>query len=86
MTASDAPLDPARPDGSAAALARLAQEAWDAEMASQPVSATALGDRRFDDRLRPNGPGAIANDVDRATRLIRRAEAIDPDASTPPIA
>ncbi|HEY7971132.1 MAG TPA: DUF885 family protein, partial [Candidatus Limnocylindrales bacterium] len=64
--------------GSRAALASLAQEAWDAEMASQPVSATSLGDRRFDDRLRPNGPDAIAADVATASRLIERAGAIDP--------
>src|SRR6478609_4974870 len=61
-----------------AALGSLAQEAWDAEMASQPVTATSLGDRRFDDRLRPNGPDAIAKDIATASRLIERAEAIDP--------
>src|SRR6478609_8970673 len=61
-----------------AALASLAQEAWDAEMASQPIFATSLGDRRFDDRLRPNGPDALAADVATASRLIERAEAIDP--------
>jgi len=79
MTESEPPVDSPRPEEPAAVLARLAEEAWDAEMASQPVFATSLGDRRFDDRLRPNGPRAIADDVDRATDLIRRAEAIDPD-------
>ena len=69
---------PTRPSGADAALAGLAQEAWDAEMASQPVFATSLGDRRFDDRLRPNGPDAIATDVAMASSLIARAEAIDP--------
>jgi uncharacterized protein (DUF885 family) len=66
-----------RPDAGAA-LAGLAQEAWDAEMASQPVFATSLGDRRFDDRLRPNGPDAVAADIATASSLIERAEAIDP--------
>src|SRR3954469_14833121 len=80
MTASDAPIDPARLDHPAVALARLAEEAGGGGKASQPVAATALGDRRFDDRLRPNGRGAIAADVDRATDLIRRAEALDPNA------
>ena len=74
---TESPSDPARP-GANAALAGLAQEAWDAEMASQPVFATSLGDRRFDDRLRPNGPDAIATDVAMASSLIARAEAIDP--------
>src|SRR6476469_4163920 len=64
--------------GAGAALASLAQEAWDAEMASQPIFATSLGDRRFDERLRPNGPDAIAADVATASSLIERAEAIDP--------
>src|SRR4051794_22022620 len=68
---------PDRP-GAGAALASLAQEAWDAEMASQPIFATSLGDRRFDDRLRPNGPDALAADLATATSLIERAEAIDP--------
>ena len=47
-------------------------------MAAHPVAATALGDRRFDDRLRANGPGAIAADVARLTGLTARVEAIEP--------
>ncbi len=47
-------------------------------MAAHPVAATALGDRRFDDRLRANGPGAIAADVARLTGLTTRVEAIEP--------
>src|SRR6185369_4614535 len=78
MTESEPPVDSPRPEEPAAVLASLAQEAWDAEMASQPVFATSLGDRRFDDRLRPNGPDAIAADVAMASSLIERAEAIDP--------
>jgi uncharacterized protein (DUF885 family) len=55
---------------------------WDSQMAAHPVYATALGDRRFDDRLRDNGPGALAADAARLTEWLRRAEAIEP-ASLP---
>jgi uncharacterized protein (DUF885 family) len=61
-----------------APLAALAAEAWDSQMAAHPVYATALGDRRFDDRLRTNGPGAIAADAARLGELATRARAIDP--------
>jgi len=59
-------------------LASLAAEAWDSQMAAHPVYATALGDRRFDDRLRANGPGALDDDRARLTGLLARATAIDP--------
>ncbi|HEX2756558.1 MAG TPA: DUF885 domain-containing protein [Candidatus Limnocylindrales bacterium] len=59
-------------------LASLAAEAWDSQMAAHPVLATALGDRRFDDRLRKNGPGAGAADAARLSGLSHRAAAIDP--------
>jgi uncharacterized protein (DUF885 family) len=52
-------------------------------MASHPVEATALGDRRFDDRLRPNGPGALEAEAERLDAALRRAEAIDPRSLSP---
>src|SRR5215207_7095951 len=64
--------------GPAAALASLAAEAWDSQMAAHPLYATALGDRRFDARLRANGPGAIEADVARLTGLLDRTTSIDP--------
>ncbi len=77
--------DPTVPDEPAAdpavdpvvRLATLATEAWDSQMAAHPLYATSLGDRRFDDRLRANGPGAIENDVARLRALRDRATAID---------
>ena len=69
----------ASPDATAP-LAALAAEAWDSQMAAHPVYATALGDRRFDDRLRSNAPGAIAADAARLGELAARARAIDPAA------
>src|SRR4051812_26418005 len=59
------------------ALADLAQRVWDGHMAAHPVYATALGDRRFDDRLRANGPGAIEDDVRRLSSALDEARAID---------
>ncbi len=59
-------------------LAALAAHAWDQQMEAHPVFATALGDRRFDDRLRPNGPGAGEAHAERLDALARRTAAIDP--------
>ena len=61
-----------------ARLGAAAADAWDRYLAARPETATALGDRRFDERLRPNGPDAIATDVAWLTAAIRQAEAIDP--------
>ena len=60
------------------ALADLAAEAWEQVIAAQPVYATAIGDRRFDDRLRANDPGAIDRETAELAALAARAEAIDP--------
>jgi uncharacterized protein (DUF885 family) len=61
-----------------ARLAALAEAAWDSQMAAHPLYATSLGDRRFDDRLRDNGPGALATDATRLAGWLGQAEAIDP--------
>ena len=70
--------DPTAPTDSTADLASLAADAWDSQMAAHPVYATALGDRRFDDRLRANGPGALAADEDRLEGWLAIAGTIDP--------
>ncbi|MDQ3128751.1 MAG: DUF885 family protein, partial [Chloroflexota bacterium] len=76
--------DPRRPGpqdrdpDAAARLAELAVDAWDRTMAAQPEYATALGDRRFDGRLRPNDADALARDRERIESLQGRAAAIDP--------
>ena len=73
-----APATPAAqfPSGPALALAALASEAWDSQMAAHPVLATSLGDRRFDDRVRDNGPGALEHDRARLAGLLERATTI----------
>src|SRR5258706_16231233 len=68
---------------SPAPLASLADEAWDSQMAAHPVYATALGDRRFDGRLRANGPGAISADAARLGELMTRTRSIDPTTLSP---
>ncbi|MBA2380700.1 MAG: DUF885 domain-containing protein [Chloroflexi bacterium] len=75
------PTDPST--DATAALAALAAEAWDGQMAAHPLYATSLGDRRFDDRLRANGPGDHAADARRLGELLGRAEAIEPDGLEP---
>src|SRR3954469_4523138 len=72
---SAAPIADEAPASSA--LADLAQRVWDGHMAAHPVYATALGDRRFDDRLRANGPGAIEDDVRRLRSALDEVRAID---------
>jgi uncharacterized protein (DUF885 family) len=61
-------------------LADLAAEAWEQVIATQPVYATAIGDRRFDDRLRPNAPGDLERLAAEIGGLAGRAAAIDPAA------
>lgn len=62
------------------ALAELADEYWQALLAFSPTSATALGDRRFDDRLDDPSPEASDAQRRRLVAFRERAEAIDPRA------
>jgi uncharacterized protein (DUF885 family) len=59
-------------------LAELADEYWQATLAFSPVSATSLGDRRFDDRIEDPSPEAIDAHRRRLAAFRKRAEAIDP--------
>lgn len=63
-----------------AELLALADAFWETFLASHPVFATIMGDRRFDDRLEDLSPAARAADVAELTRTLRAAEAIDPGA------
>src|SRR6266852_185334 len=70
----------AGPNDASRRLASLAAEAWDGQMAAHPIFATALGERRFDDRLRPNAPGALEADGERLAARLQATAAIDPSA------
>src|SRR5690349_17163529 len=77
---TDEPRSPATdPPAAGAALAALAERFWDGEMAAEPVAATALGDRRFDDRLRANGPAARVAEVARLEAILAEARRIPED-------
>ncbi|HEY7589450.1 MAG TPA: DUF885 domain-containing protein [Candidatus Limnocylindrales bacterium] len=58
-------------------LAELADEYWETFLAFSPISATSIGDRRFDDRLDDPSPEALEAQRGRLTAFRRRAEAID---------
>jgi uncharacterized protein (DUF885 family) len=70
--ASDSPP----PDGDPAELARLADEAWEIVIAAEPLFATQLGDRRFDDRLPPVTSIERALVIERSERLLEAARAM----------
>jgi len=59
-------------------LARLADEYWQAFLEFSPISATSIGDRRFDDRLDDPSPAAINAQRRRLAGLRARIETIDP--------
>jgi uncharacterized protein (DUF885 family) len=63
---------------SSSRLATLADEYWQAALEADPILATSIGDRRFDDRLSDPSPDAIG--AYRARLAARRlaAEVIDP--------
>ena len=65
--------------GPAAALARLADEAWEGSLAADPIFATSIGERRFDDRLPDNAPEAIAAERHRLSDLTARARDLPSD-------
>src|SRR5262245_4647844 len=67
----------------AAGLLALADEAWTAILATTPLYATALGDRRFLDALTPNGADAEASQSRQFHDLIDRVRAIDTDRLAP---
>ncbi len=79
MTEESAPTPGAAARSAAAAaadLARLADEAWVGSLAANPVGATAIGDRRFDDRLEDLSPAATAAERRRLTDLLERVRAV----------
>ena len=58
-------------------LARLCDEYWQGHLKAHPVAATAIGDRRYDDRLEDITPAGLAKEKTRLEDVLRRARAID---------
>jgi len=63
-------------DQEAKALAALAEEYWEGFLAAHPVSATAIGDRRFDHLLDDISPEGRARERERLKGVLARAEAM----------
>jgi uncharacterized protein (DUF885 family) len=73
-TAVAPPADPVR------ALAALAAEYWNTHLQAHPLQATAIGDRRFDDRLPDNTPAGRDREM-AALAALRERVAIVPAAA-----
>src|SRR2546426_6157990 len=61
-------------------LAALAAEYWEAHLANQPVFATQLGDRRYDDRLADLTPEGLARIEAQSIGFLERAQEVHEDA------
>ena len=59
-------------------LLSLFDEEWEFELRSAPEFATALGDKRYNDRLSDHSPEFHKTEVEQARRFLARFEAIDP--------
>src|SRR6266536_4092758 len=57
-------------------LAKLCDEYWQGYLQVHPTAATAIGDRRYDDRLEDNSPTGIARETHRLEGLLARARAV----------
>jgi len=57
-------------------LAKLCDEYWQSQLKANPVMATSIGDRRYDDRLEDITPSGIAHDKLRLAGVLERARAI----------
>ena len=66
------------PTSAGDALRDLAEDFWQGFLRSDPIFATILGDRRYDDQLPDISPQGLAAERDRLRDVVRRARAIDP--------
>ena len=66
-----------------AGVDNLAREYWEERMSNEPLTATALGDRRFDDRLPDISPEGRARIIRQYQRVVQGCRAI-PEASLSP--
>jgi uncharacterized protein (DUF885 family) len=66
-----------------AVLVALAKTYWDQRLEADPLEATAIGDRRFDDRLPDASPQARAAERARLQRLRGQVEAVPAPALVP---
>ena len=64
-------------------LAKLCDDFWQEHLEASPVTATSLGDKRYDDRLDDITPAGITADRKRLEAVLARAKAI-PEGSLNP--
>jgi len=64
-------------------LLALFDEEWEYELRANPERDTALGDRRYNDRLSDNSPEFFLSDLDQKRNFLARFEAIDPSGFSP---
>jgi len=67
----------------AASLDALADEYWEATVAFDPILATTVGDRRFDDRMPDPTPAAAAAQAARLKALLAETDALGPADGLP---
>jgi uncharacterized protein (DUF885 family) len=67
---------PAMAQDGAQRLSQLARDYWEAHLRANPVDATTLGDRRYDDRLSDNTPNGIARRRTELEGFLAQARAI----------
>ena len=64
-------------------LAKLCDEYWQGHLRAHPVAATAIGDKRYDDRLEDITPAGRAQEKKRLEGVLARARALDENALDP---
>ena len=69
--------------GGMTAFQKFCQTYWEEHLAANPVSATGIGIRTWDDRLDDNSPAGIAKDRERLTRTLAKARGTDEKSLSP---
>jgi len=64
-------------------LAGICREFWEGHLRAQPTTATAIGDRRYDDRLADISPQGILDDQRRLEMILKKVQAVPEDALSP---
>ena len=68
---------PSSTDAHRQKLRSLFDEEWEYELRAEPEFATALGDKRYNDRLSDRSPAFYESDIGRKREFLQRFEAID---------
>jgi len=64
-------------------LTAIAKEYWEAFLANEPLNATSLGDRRYDDKLPDKSQAGIGRIEQQYERFLERAKQLSADRLTP---